>query len=164
MKSPMTSRTRSATRCPWSTTCWYISSRWGSRRTRTGARPRTVHLRQPEANRSRGPLLPIRPVHLGEEVIAGLDFVQPLFVHAGGGQLVMQRDEPEQVVFHAPAGVIGAGARPEDERPVTGLGQQQFARGLAQGPLLQAGRLRKFPRQPGHAFPGDLQMRINPLV
>ena len=46
-------------------------------------------------------LLPIIPVHVGEQVVARLDFSQPFFVHACGGQLVVQRAEAEQMVFHA---------------------------------------------------------------
>ena len=56
------------------------------------------------------PLLPIIPIHVGENVVARLDFDQPFFVHARGGQLVVQRDEAEQMVFHAAARVIGTRA------------------------------------------------------
>jgi hypothetical protein len=99
-------------------------------------------------------------------IVARLDFGQPFFVHARGGQLVVQRDEAEQMVLHAAAGVIGTGAGAQNERPVARLRQQQFARGLFQRARL-AGRSPfsgKFPRQSGHAFLRDLQVRINPFV
>jgi hypothetical protein len=45
----------------------------------------------------------------------------------------VQRDEAEQMVFHAAARVVGTRAGAQDERPVARLREQQFARGLFQG-------------------------------
>jgi tetratricopeptide (TPR) repeat protein len=47
----------------------------------------------------------------------------------------MQLQESGDVIFDAARGVIGAGAGAKNERPVAGLGQEQFARGLAQSRL-----------------------------
>ena len=81
------------------------------------------------------------------------------------GELFVQGDEAEQMIFHAAARVVGTGAGAQDERPVAGLRQQQFARGLLQRARLQAASaVGKFLRQLGHALLRDLQVRINPLV
>ena len=81
-----------------------------------------------------------------------------------GHELVVQGEEPEQMVFHAAARVIGAGARAQNERPVAGLREQQFARGLPQRARRQGAGLFKSPRQSGHPLLRDLQVRINPFV
>jgi len=88
-------------------------------------------------------------------------------VDLGEGELFMQGDETEEMIFDAAAGVLGAGAGAQNERPVAGLGQEQFPTGLFQGPLLEVGRrfaLAIFFGQLGHALLRDLQMGINPFV
>ena len=44
----------------------------------------------------------------------------------------MQSDKAEQVIFHALACVFRAGPGPENERPVTGLSEQEFPGSLVQ--------------------------------
>ncbi len=41
-----------------------------------------------------------------------------------------QRDEAQQMVFHAAARIVGTRARAQNKRPVARLREQQFARGL----------------------------------
>ena len=108
--------------------------------------------------------LPVIPVHVGKKIVARLDFAKPFFVHARQRQLLVQRDETQQVVFHAAARIIGARPGTQNERPVARLREQQFARSLFQGARLQAGGLGKFFHQIAHALLRDLQVRINPFV
>ena len=44
---------------------------------------------------------------MGKQIVACLDLGQPFFVHARRRQLIVQRDEAEQMIFHAAARVIG---------------------------------------------------------
>ena len=107
---------------------------------------------------------PILPINIREQVVAGFDFAEPVFIDPGEGKLLVQGDEAEQMVFDAPAGVFGAGFGPENEGPVAGLGEEQFAGGLAQGAGLEAFGGWKAVGEIGHAFLGDLQVRMDPLV
>src|SRR5262245_49712545 len=69
-----------------------------------------------------------------------------------------------EVTFDAFLRVVGAGVGAEDERPVAGLGEQQFASGLLKCARSESVWLRGFLHQFGHALLGDLLVRINPLV
>ena len=57
------------------------------------------------------PSLPASPIHVREQVVARFDLAQPFLVHPRGGELVVQRDETEQMVLHAAARVVGTRAR-----------------------------------------------------
>ena len=87
-----------------------------------------------------GPLLqassPVAGIDAGKGIVGRFHPFQPEPVHVRGSKLLMQGDEPEQMILHASAGVVGAGAGAQDERPVAGLGQQQFAASLFQGALI----------------------------
>ena len=61
------------------------------------------------------------------------------------GELLMEREETEQMVFDTAAGVVGASARAEDEGPAAGLGEQLLALGLFQVAQLEADGGRKAP-------------------
>lgn len=76
----------------------------------------------------------------------------------------MQGDETQQVVLYPAAGVGGAGVRPQNERPVTGLREQEFPRGLPQGAGGQARGIGVLFGQFRQAFLGNLQVRVDPLV
>jgi len=67
---------------------------------------------------------PIAVIHAGEEIIHAFDFVKPRFINARGRQLFVQGGESEDVILDAFASVLRTCASPEDEGPVTGLGQQ----------------------------------------
>src|SRR2546425_11446253 len=68
------------------------------------------------------------------------------------------------MVFHSFARVFGAGLGPDYERPVTGLSEEQFARGLFEGALGQGLGLWKATRQFRHALLRHGEMRINPFI
>ena len=68
------------------------------------------------------------------------------------------------MIFDALAGVVRAGARAEDERPVAGLGQQQLAAGLLERAPFEIAWCGETVRQLGHSFLGHLQVRVNPFV
>src|SRR5713226_7602059 len=106
---------------------------------------------------------PVAVIHLGKEVIPRLDLGQPGAIHLFFGELFVQGQETEQVVLHPSAGVIGAGASAQDERPIAGLSQQQFPRGLFERAAGQAGGGGETARQLGHPLLGDVQVRIAPL-
>src|SRR5438046_4373244 len=95
---------------------------------------------------------PIAVVHVGKDVVQPFDSPEPLFVHAGRGELFVQGDEAKQVVFDTAAGVVGTRAGAEYERPIAGLGEQQFARGLLERALRQRAGAGKFSRQFGHSL------------
>ena len=60
---------------------------------------------------------------------------EPDFVNFSDGELLVQFDETEQMIFDTFAGVIGTGAGAQDERPIAGLREEQFARGLFENGL-----------------------------
>src|SRR6266567_8998820 len=126
---------------------------------------------RPADSKGRGgnlrPLPGIRPVpliHVGEEVVPRLNLGEPGSVHLFLGELFVQGQETEQVVLHPSAGVIRAGAGAQDERPIAGLSEQQFARGLFERAAGEAGGVGETARQFRHPLLGDVQVRIDPLV
>ncbi len=62
------------------------------------------------------------------------------------------------------AGVVRTCAGTENERPITGLGQEQLTRGLFERPFLEGTGLRKAPRQLRHALLSHMKMRIDPFI
>ena len=83
--------------------------------------------------------MPIVGVDAGEEGILGLQGLQPLAVHlAAWFEAFEQPPEAAQVAADAIPGQLSGGAGSQDEAPIGGLGQQQFARGLLQQALLLA--------------------------
>ena len=107
---------------------------------------------------------PIPPIHLWKNIVHRLDLREPDFVDFRGGELFVQRNETEQMIFDSFAGVIGTGAGAQDEWPIAGLREEQFPRGLFEGAFRQAGGVRKFSRELRHAFLRDVQVRLNPFV
>gem|GEM_PF-3872812 len=87
-----------------------------------------------------------------------------MFVHARERELFVQGEEAEQMIFHATARVVGTRPGAQDERPVAGLREEQFAGGLFQGAGLQASGVRKLFGEFSHPVLRDLQVRINPFV
>src|SRR5581483_3547389 len=107
---------------------------------------------------------PILVVQIRENVIQAFDVGEPGFVEGGGGELLVEGDEAEDVVLDAFAGVIGTGACAEDERPVAGLGEEQFAAGLFQGAKLEAGGVGEFAGKLRHPLLRDLEVGLDPFV
>jgi hypothetical protein len=60
--------------------------------------------------------------------------------------------------------VFRAGSRPQDECPITGLRQQQFAAGLFESAFLEARSFGMAADQGRHSFLRDVEVRVNPLV
>src|SRR5258708_6116261 len=89
----------------------------------------------------------IAVVHGREDIVHALEVVEQGFVQSGGGELFVEGKEAEEVVFDAFGGVIRAGAGAEDERPVAGLSEEEFAAGLFQRAELNAARPGKFMGQ-----------------
>src|ERR1051325_6259738 len=110
------------------------------------------------------PRRPVAVVDVGKGVVHRLDPSEPLLVHAGGRQLLMQGDEAQQMILDALAGVIGTGAGAQDERPIAGLRQEQLARGLFEGTQGQFVRFAETIGQRAHAFLRHPQVRVNPFV
>src|SRR5437588_1494048 len=107
---------------------------------------------------------PIAPVDVGKNVVEPFDSFEPGLVDFGGCELLLKRNETKQVSFHALPGVFRAGAGSEDERPIAGLGEEQFASSLFEGAFLQNPGLWMAFDQLGHTFLRDLQVGINPFV
>ena len=59
---------------------------------------------------------PVSVIHGWENVIHALDIAEPLFVNPRRGELIVERCEAEQVIFHALARIVRAGAAPENKR------------------------------------------------
>ena len=107
---------------------------------------------------------PIPVIHFWENVVRYFELLQLGFFDFAGGQLIVEGDEAEEVVFHAFLCVLGAGAGAQDEWPVAGLGEQEFLGGLPERAQLEAGRIGEPAGEFGHARLGDVQMRIDPLI
>src|SRR5437667_2831480 len=84
-----------------------------------------------------GFLRPVAKVQVGEKIIRGFEFSQPLFIDLRVTELFVKVGEAEQMVLHAFAGVLGAGAGAQNERPIAGLGEEQLASRLLERARLQ---------------------------
>jgi hypothetical protein len=73
---------------------------------------------------------PVGVFHVGENVVHRLEAGEAGVIDLTAENLIVQCLKPEQVGFDPLAGVIGVRAAVEDERPVAGLGQEQFPRSL----------------------------------
>src|SRR5689334_19957796 len=79
-------------------------------------------------------LLPIPIVDVRENIVPRLHLTQPVFVHSRVRQLVMYSEKSMEMILHSFAGIIWTRAGAKDERPITGLRQQQFTGSLLESP------------------------------
>src|SRR5438874_9609892 len=80
---------------------------------------------------------PIAPIDVRKNVVEPFDSFEPGLIDFAGGELSVKGKEAKQVSFDALPGVFRAGASPQDERPIAGLGEEQLARGLFEGAFLE---------------------------
>src|SRR4051812_29003550 len=70
------------------------------------------------------------PIDLRENVVAPFAVGQETFVELSAGELVMQPIEPQQMIGDSPARIMFCRTGSDEERPVAGLGEEEFPREL----------------------------------
>ena len=87
-----------------------------------------------------------------------------MLVDGGAGQLLVERDESQEVFLDAAFSVFGTCVGAQNEGPVAGLGEEQFAGRLIQRAFLERGWIVQVARHFGHALLGHVEVRVNPGI
>ena len=103
-------------------------------------------------------------VDFGEDVIFPLEFGDPVGLDAVFGDLEIDAVEARDVVAGAFFGVFDGGVGRDDERPVGGLCEQEFAGGLVERASEIAVGVGETAGEFDHAFFGAMEVGINPVV
>ena len=105
------------------------------------------------------------PVHIREEVVALFTGGEQVLVLMTGLEHFPEPGEPQKMVVCAARGVVDGRAGFHQERPIAGLGEEEFARELFQRPVDKGrARLDVLAGGLGHAPRGRVEVRINPGI
>ena len=103
-------------------------------------------------------------IHFGEDVVFPFEFGDPVHFEAIFHDLEVDAVEAGDVVARTFFGVLDGGVGGDDERPVGGLSEDEFASGLVEGASEIAVGVGEFSGQLDHAFFGAVQVGVNPVV
>ena len=103
-------------------------------------------------------------IDFGEDVVLPFELGNPVGLEAIFHDLLIDAVEARDVVAGAFFGVVDRSVRRDDEGPVGGLSEYEFAGGLVESALEIAFGVGEFLGEFDHAFFGAVEVRINPVV
>ena len=103
-------------------------------------------------------------IDFGKDVVFPFEFGNPVGFDAILGDLGVDAVEARDVVARAFLGVFDGGVGGDDEGPVGGLGEEEFAGGLIEGTAQIALGVGETGGEFDHAFLGAMEMGIDPVV